>query len=240
MIMAESVRLQKYISDCGVMSRRASEDAIRNGDILVDGRRVEPGIKIVPGVNAVTLRGTPVVPRSAPYTYVLINKPRGIVTTSNDEKGRRCVLDLLPPTKTRLYPVGRLDMDSDGLLILTDDGAFTNLMTHPRHHVPKTYVVRTEEVLTQAHLHVLNGPMVIEGYRLKPVEIVVADDHTFVIRLHEGRNRQIRKMCKEADLRIKKLTRIAIGPVEIGDLKPGAYRYLTSKEIKSLEESIIV
>ncbi|MBQ7728636.1 MAG: rRNA pseudouridine synthase [Clostridia bacterium] len=231
----DPVRLQKYISDSGLMSRRASEEAILSGDIRVDGQIVSLGCKVDPDVNLITYKGKVVLPRVESYTYVLINKPRGIVTSAKDEKGRTCVTDLLPPEMGRLYPVGRLDMDSEGLLILTNDGAFTQRMTHPKHHVPKTYLVSTKEELTEELISSMNAPMKLDGYLLKPVEIRVTGPRKFEITLHEGRNRQIRRMCDQVGLRVATLTRISFGPLKLGSLKPGYWRVLSPAEIKQFK-----
>lgn len=230
----EPVRIQKYLSDCGVLSRRAAEQAIRNGEVLVDGIVPELGAKIVPGEVQVTYRGQSVLPRTGGYAYVLLNKPRGVVTTASDEKGRPNVTDLVDLPGRRLYPVGRLDLDSDGMVILTDDGSFAQALTHPRHHVPKTYSVHIAEIVDDGVLESLLAPMELDGYRLKPVEVSKEDDRAFRIVLHEGRNRQIRRMCEHAGLHVTRLTRIAVGSVRLGHLKTGQWRHLSAEEVRAL------
>ncbi|MBR6410762.1 MAG: rRNA pseudouridine synthase [Clostridia bacterium] len=230
----EPVRIQKYLSDCGILSRRAAEQAIRDGDVLVDGVVPELGTKILPGEAVVTYRGQAVEPRADRYVYVLLNKPRGVVTTASDEKGRPAVTDLVDLPGRRLYPVGRLDMDSDGMVILTDDGSFAQALTHPRHHVPKTYEVSVAEALDAGRLDALNAPMELDGYRLKPVEVSPLDSHAFRIVLHEGRNRQIRRMCEHVGLHVTRLTRTAVGTVRLGHLKLGQWRHLSTEEVRAL------
>lgn len=229
----EPVRLQKYFTDCGVCSRRAAEEEIAAGRVTVNGKVAALGDKILPGVDRVVYRGKPVLPKTSEHTYLLLNKPRGVVTSAKDEKGRTTVTDLVASVGVRVYPVGRLDLDSDGLLILTDDGAFANYLTHPRHHVPKTYRVTFPTRPTDEQVAILSSPMELDGYRLQPVEVEREGD-ALRMTLHEGRNRQVRKMCEAVGLKVDRLTRIAIGDITLGSLKRGAFRHLSKKEIASL------
>lgn len=238
----KEIRLQKYISDCGVMSRRSAEKAIVDGRILVNGSTAQLGQKIVPGTDKVELDSEPVImPEARDHTYLMIYKPSGYVTTAHDERGRRCVTDLVRGTGTRLYPVGRLDMLSEGLLLLTDDGDFTYRMTHPKHHVPKVYHVCTYGNPDAGQMKILNSRMLIDGYRIEPVtsRIIDSDENSSLIEmtLHEGRNRQIRKMCQTAGIKIRSLKRVSFGSLELGDMKPGEIRHVSPEDIESLIKS---
>lgn len=237
--MAEPIRLQKYFSDCGVLSRRAAETEIAAGRVTVNGIPAGPGDKIIPGSDCVEWNGKPVLPRAdKPYRYILLNKPRGYVCTAKDEKGRRNVTELVRLPQTRLYPVGRLDMDSDGLLLLTDDGEFTNHLTHPRHEIPKIYRVTVSPAPTGVQLAALRSPMKLDGYRLMPVGVRVLTDTQLEMTLYEGRNRQIRRMCEAVGLRVTALTRTAVGTLTLGALPVGKWRELTPEEVAYLCPSL--
>ena len=235
------VRLQKYISDCGVMSRRACEAEIKAGNVTVNGEKAELGQKVVPGKDVVKFKGELIKPRSNRYTYILLNKPAGYVTTMSDEKGRPCVAELVEDVGHRVYPVGRLDYESEGLLLMTDDGELTNRMTHPSHGVPKIYHVKLEGEITPEEMKRLTAPMELDGYQLKPVgvEVVTRAEGKTVLRmtLHEGRNRQIRRMCEIAELELLNLKRVAIGELTLGNLRPGKWRRLTASQIDYLKRS---
>lgn len=226
--MAE--RLQKLISAAGIASRRAAEKMIEDGRVSVNGVRAVRGQSADPTLDEILVDGRPICTLPAEKTYIMLNKPRGYVTTLSDEKGRPTVAELVRDAGKRLYPVGRLDMDSDGLLLLTDDGDFANAMMHPSGEVNKTYrtVVRGD---ISAALPVLRTSMEIDGYRIRPAEVHIAGDSTLDITIHEGRNRQVRKMCAAAGLTVLRLTRIAEGELTLGDLAPGTWRYLTENEI---------
>ena len=234
----ENVRLQKFFTDCGVLSRRAAEEEIRKGLVTVNGVVADIGLKIDPEHDVVEYNGRVIKPTVAPKHYILLYKPRGIVTTLSDEKGRTTVADLVADVGVRVYPVGRLDMDSDGLLLLTDDGALTERLTHPRHEIPKRYHVAVAGVVTPAQLGALNSSFLLDGYTTRPakVSVVRAEGGETVLsfELYEGRNRQIRRMCDQVALRIRRLTRVAIGRIGIGDLVPGRYRHLTQEEVSYL------
>ena len=236
--MAEPIRLQKYFSDCGILSRRAAEAEILAGRVLVNGIPAVLGDKIDPGVDIVEYRGKAVLPRQdKPHCYVMLNKPRGVVSTAKDEKGRTNVIELVQISNTRLYPVGRLDMDSDGLLLLTDDGELTNQLTHPRHEIPKIYHVTLSTSPTREQMDVLTSPMELDGYRLLPVKVKQIGETQLEMELFEGRNRQIRRMCQKAELKVLRLTRIAIGKLTLDDLPSGKWRYLTENEVEYLRQS---
>ena len=236
-----SIKVQKYFSDCGVMSRRAAEEAIKKGLVRVNGEVVREGERIIPGVDLVEYNGVAVIPSADKKTYVLLNKPRGFVTTLSDEKGRRTVAELVASVGTRIYPVGRLDMDSDGLLLFTDDGELTNKLTHPRHEIPKIYHVTVSGKVSREKIDALSSPMIIDGYKILPVKTRVIDEgvssSTLEMTLYEGRNRQIRKMCQQQNLKITRLCRVAIGNIRLGSLAVGKWRYLTPAEVAYLKES---
>jgi len=233
--MAEPVRLQKYLSDCGTLSRRAAEQEMRAGHISVNGAPAAPGIKIDPETDVVQYRGRRVLPRGdKPHVYIMLYKPRGIVCSSHDEKGRPTVTDLVKIPGIRLYPVGRLDMDSEGLLLLTDDGAFTNHLTHPRHEIPKRYHVTLTAPPSKDQLYALSQPMFLDGYRLLPVGVRQISTDTLEMTLREGRNRQIRRMCENVGLTVKELIRVSIGKLTIDSLLPGSWRKLTPREVAYL------
>ncbi len=236
----EEIRLQKYISDCGIMSRRAAEAEILAGKITVNGKKAELGQKINPERDKIQLGGKPLRRnRKSTYTYVMLNKPRGYISSAQDERGRKCVTDLVRDAKVRLYPVGRLDMDSDGLLLMTNDGDLTNKLTHPRHEIPKLYRIKVSPAPDAKQLEILRGELTLDGYKIQPVEtnVIAQNDDSAILEmtLFEGRNRQIRKMCEIAGLRIMWLTRIAIGELKIGSLSRGKWRFLTEEEVEYLK-----
>lgn len=229
------MRLQKFFSDCGVLSRRAAEAEIAAGKVKVNGAVAQIGDSIDPEVDIVEYKGKRIRPRvSEKRHYIMLNKPRGYVTTMQDEKGRPTVANLTAGVGTRVYPVGRLDMDSEGLLLLTDDGEFANQLTHPRHEIPKIYHVTLSKVLTKEEIATLRAPMELDGYRLQPVTVKKLAPDTIQMNLFEGRNRQIRRMCEAAGLKVIRLQRIAIGDLGLGDLPLGRWRELTPNEVDYL------
>lgn len=233
--MAEPIRLQKFFTDSGVLSRRAAETEILSGKVRVNGSIAQLGDKVDPENDIVEYCGKRVLPRAdKPRRYIMLNKPRGYVTTLQDEKGRKTVTELVADTKTRLYPVGRLDMDSEGLLLLTDDGEFANHLTHPKHDIPKIYHVALSTNPTREQIAALSSPMEIDGYRLMPVKVRKLSPDVLEMTLHEGRNRQIRKMCEAVGLKVIELRRVAIGKLRIGTLPLGKWRELTREEVNYL------
>ena len=229
------MRLQKFFSDCGVLSRRAAEAEIAAGKVKVNGAVAQIGDSINPEVDIVEYKGKRILPRASEKRhYIMLNKPRGYVTTMQDEKGRPTVANLTAGVGTRVYPVGRLDMDSEGLLLLTDDGEFANQLTHPRHEIPKIYHVTLSKVLTKDEIAALRAPMELDGYRLQPVTVKKLAPDTIQMNLYEGRNRQIRRMCEAAGLKVIRLQRVAIGDLGLGDLPLGRWRELTPDEIHYL------
>lgn len=230
--MDKPVRLQKYLSDHGICSRRAAEAEILAGHVSVNGVPAKLGDRIDPNLDRVEYHGRLIRKESPPKRYVMLNKPRGIVCTAKDEKGRRPVTDLVPGS--RLYPVGRLDMDSEGLLLLTDDGAFANHLTHPRHEIPKIYRVWLSCEPTAEQFTALSMPMKLDGHRLLPVEVRRCGARELQMTLYEGRNRQIRRMCAAVGLQVVRLRRIAIGQLKLGKLPSGCWRDLTKDEVAYL------
>lgn len=235
----ETVKLQKYFSDCAVMSRRAAEEEIKKGKVTVNGEVAELGLRIDPARDTVIYKGKKISPPKREKTYILLNKPRGTVTTLSDEKGRPTVISLLQGLNIRVYPVGRLDFDSDGLLLLTDDGQLTNRLTHPKHQIPKIYHVTVKGEVNAEQLKKLSSELVIDGYKILPVatEIIKKEPSSTTLKmtLFEGRNRQIRKMCALCELSISSLTRVALGNITLGNLPKGKWRYLSQEEIEYLK-----
>jgi 23S rRNA pseudouridine2605 synthase len=230
-------RLQKYIAECGESSRRKAEEYVVAGRVKVNGEIAHIGQSITPGKDKVTIDDKTVV-RPRKKIYIALNKPRGYVTTMDDELGRRCVTELVQGVDARVYPVGRLDMGSEGLLILTDDGVFANALTHPKHHVPKVYRVSVRPGVTGAQLSRIENGIEIEGKVTAPAKAQVishdAEKAVVEITLYEGRNRQIRRMCEELGLKIARLSRVAVGNLRLGGLRPGQWRELEPKEVSSL------
>lgn len=239
------IRLQKFFTDCGVMSRRAAETEIEKGNVKVNGVTATVGQKIDPKKDKVLWNDTPVTQgANQKLVCILLNKPRGYVTTLSDERGRKTVCDLVSDAGTRLYPIGRLDLESEGLLLMTNDGELTNRLTHPKEGIPKIYHVVVSGNLTEGQLKHLSSPMTIDGYKIRPVEITVLDrrksssgkDCTVLeMTLYEGRNRQIRKMCEQTHLSVLRLKRVAIGAISLHGVKPGTWRYLSAEEISYLK-----
>lgn len=220
------------------MSRRAAEAAILEGRVTVNGEPALIGQKIDPEQDSVALDGKLIRPANIQKTYIMLNKPRGFVTTLSDERGRRTVAELVSDCGARVYPVGRLDMDSEGLLLLTNDGELTLRLTHPRHDIPKIYHVTLKGEIDADALERLKNVRRIDGYELAPVGIRLlpenGDGTVIEFTLYEGRNRQIRKMCEAAKLKVTRLRRIAIGKLELGGLEYGKWQYLTQKQIDYL------
>ena len=239
----DSIKLQKYFSDCGVMSRRAAEAEIDAGRVKVNGDVAFLGLRVDPDSDVIEYKGKRVLPLAAKKIYIMLNKPRGYVTTMSDEKNRPTAVSLLRGLNERVYSVGRLDMDSDGLLLFTNDGELTNVLTHPRHNIPKIYHVTVAGNIPNSKLEALNRSMEIDGYKIMPVKTTLRsagpEGSTLEMTLFEGRNRQIRKMCQLVDLKITRLCRVAMGELTLGDLSEGKWRYLTEKEINYLKNNSI-
>lgn len=237
----EDIRLQKYISDCGIMSRRAAEREIEAGSITVNGEPAYIGQKIDPARDEVRYKNRVIKKaRGSRYVYIMLNKPTGYVTTMSDDKGRKCVAELVADAGVRVYPVGRLDMDSEGLLLMTNDGELANTLTHPRHEIPKYYTVKLNCEITNEQLEKLRAPMTIDDYEIQPVrcEIMLRKNGytQLAMELYEGRNRQIRKMCEQVGAEVLKLRRVAIGHLELEGLSIGKWRYLDHDEVEYLKD----
>ena len=237
----QKIRIQKYFSDCGLMSRRAAEAAIERGEVALNGHPAHLGDSLNPSKDIVTYKGTPVVQSKREHTYIMLNKPRGYITSLSDPQGRKCVTELLDGVKTRVYPVGRLDLLSEGLLLLTDDGELANALTHPKHNIPKIYRVKVAGTVSEEQLEILRSDLTIDDYKIEPVTVMVhhADENgtTLSMELYEGRNRQIRKMCEQAKLTVKRLNRVGIGKLRLNGLAVGKWRALTDEEIKYIKKS---
>lgn len=224
------------------MSRRAAEKAIESGEIRVNGEKVEVGRKIVAGVDTVTYKGKTVKKDTERRVYVMLYKPRGYVTTMSDEQGRKCIPELVADVPARVYPCGRLDMDSEGLLLLTNDGDVAQKLMHPRNHVEKIYHVRIKGEIEQDKLKALNVMSDLDGETIAPVRVSIISrkdgETSLKFILTEGRNRQIRRMCEKLGLEIKRLKRIAIGNINIGMLAPGKWKYLNHNEAEYLRSLV--
>ena len=232
----QKIRLQKMLADCGVASRRKAEELIQQGKVKVNGHVAQIGDKVNPKTDHVTVAGRRIV-ASRQYYYIMLHKPRGYVSTMSDEMGRKCVAELVKDIPARVYPVGRLDRDSEGLLLLTNDGTLVNALTHPRHEIEKHYEVRVRGRLD--NIPRLEEPMEIDGYAIRPARVVILeqDSESAKLRLtiHEGRNRQIRKMCEQCGLEVRRLKRVAVGELPLDPaLKAGAWRELTPEEVAYL------
>lgn len=234
--MAEE-RLQKYLSECSVASRRKSEELIREGKVKINGKIAEIGDKVIPGKDIVTVNGKKVSVVKDKY-YIMLNKPRGYVTTMSDELGRKCVAELVSDVGAVVYPVGRLDRDSEGLLLMTNDGEFANSVMHPRKHISKTYRVTVRSNINDSQVERLENGILLDGKMTLPSEVHIleksAERSVFEITIYEGRNRQIRKMCEDVSLEVIRLKRNSVGPVKLGMLQPGKWRELTDDEVRKL------
>lgn len=236
--MEELIRLQKYMADCGVASRRKAEEMIAAGRVKVNGQTASIGDKINPKRDSVTVNGKKLT-KDKNYIYLMLNKPRGFVTTMSDEMDRKCVAQLVADVGKRVYPVGRLDRDSEGLLLFTNDGEFANALTHPSRHIAKVYRVSVKPAITEDQINVLTSSLMIDGRKTMPADVRVLskeeDRSALEITLFEGRNRQIRRLCEEAGLETVRLKRMSIGQLKLGGLKVGEYRYLTNDEVSLLK-----
>lgn len=232
-----TIRLQKYMAENGIASRRKSEELIKSGKVKVNGHKAIIGQKINPKKDIVSVQGKKIQKDDRLY-YIMLNKPRGYVTTTKDELGRKSVLSLINGIDARIYPVGRLDKDSEGLLLLTNDGEFTNALTHPSHNIRKVYAVTIKPVIDENKIKQLESGVVIDGKKTAPctVKIVETREDRMMLEfsISEGRNRQIRKMCESIDAQVIRLKRLSEGDVGLNGLKVGQWRHLETKEIKKL------
>ena len=229
-------RLQKILSARGVASRRKAEEMITAGRVFVNGVCASLGDTADPELDQITVDGD-IIPSPQKKVYIMLHKPRGYVTTLSDEKGRRNAAELVADCGMRVYPVGRLDMDSEGLLLFTNDGDFAQKMMHPSHEVDKTYLV-TVKGYTSANLELLKQPVTLDGYTIKKPKVHLLETEGEKARLevviHEGRNRQVRRMCELAGMEVVRLVRITEGSLRLGNLPRGKWRYLTDEETAGL------
>ena len=236
------IRLQKYLAECGVASRRASEKLIEAGRVTVDGNVVtELGTKVEPGTSRVTFDGKPVVLDEK--TWIMLNKPTGVICTSDDPQGRETVLELLPKFKSRLYTVGRLDVMSEGLLLITNDGDLAHRLMHPRHHIEKKYQVWIDRELTKDEMERMLKGLNSRGEMLKvlqvePLRRVLEGRFGYTLTLGEGRNRHIRRMMEVLDCKIFRLLRVSVGPLRLEKLRTGEHRNLDPWEIEKLRKAV--
>jgi len=239
----EKVRIQKIIADSGLCSRRKAEELIEKGAVKVNGHPCKLGDKALPGKDIISVNGENItVEKKKRLYYIMLNKPRGYVTTTSDELGRKCVTELLQGIPERVYPIGRLDKDSEGLLLFTNDGGFANDIMHPSRHIAKTYRVTVRPDITEQQLVDLSAGVEIDGRKTKECSVVVLNKEpgrvVLQMTIFEGRNRQIRKMCEAVGLEVARLKRTAIGPLKLGMLKPSTYRELKPDELRAIRNAI--
>ena len=239
----EKIRIQKIIADSGYCSRRKAEQYIQNGEVKVNGRPCSLGDKADPRNDLITVNGEKIKADGVTLRYIKLYKPRGYVTTMSDEQGRKTITDLLSGIEERVYPIGRLDRTSEGLLLLTNDGSFANDIMHPTKHVAKTYRVTVAEKVTEDQINKLMAGVEIEpNVMTRPcvVNILLEEEERTVLEfiIKEGKNRQIRRMCEAVDLTVKRLRRTSIAGVKLGMLKPGEYADLTKEEMRILRSAI--
>lgn len=237
------MRINKYIAHAGVASRRKAEELIKNGHVTINGTVVDNLATQVKAIDRVEIDGSPIY--NEEKVYYLLNKPRGVISSVSDEKGRKTVVDLLPEVRERIYPVGRLDWDTSGLLILTNDGDFTDKMIHPRNEIDKVYLARVKGIATKENLRPLTRGVMVDGRKTKPAHyhIVKVDKEknrsVVELTIHEGRNHQVKKMFEEVGLLVDKLSRIRFGTLDLAGLRPGEFRKLSKKEISQLHNAAI-
>ena len=232
-------RLQKIISGAGLASRRAAEQMLRDGRVTVNGQTAQLGQSADPEEDIIRVDGER-LSRKKSRTYVMLNKPKGYVTTMHDEEGRPTVAELVQVPGRRLYPVGRLDMYSEGLLILTDDGEAANRLMHPSHRVEKTYIVDVVGEDLWSAVRQMRREMDIDGVKIRAIDVQLIRSGggrgQLSVTIGEGRNRQVRKMCDLCGLKVQRLVRISEGALELGDLPTGTWRYLTPEEVRYVTE----
>lgn len=240
----KGIRIQKVLSDNGIMSRRKAEDAIRAGRITVNGRKAVLGNPVNPTRDIIAIDGENVhLQKRKTNVYIMLNKPRGYVTTTADELGRRCVTDLVEDVQYRVYPVGRLDRNSEGLLLMTNDGKFANTIMHPSHHISKTYRVTVRPDVSDEQAAKMSAGIMLDGKMTQPATVIVLEKQegrvVLQITISEGRNRQVRRMCEAVGLEVARLKRISVGPIKLGMLPPGKWRELKPFELIALRNAAV-
>lgn len=226
-------RLQKCISEAGVASRRAAEQMISDGRVTVNGVPAGLGQKADPEVDEIRIDGR-LLPRWEQSVYIMLHKPRGYVTTMHDEQGRKTVAELVRSVGVRVYPVGRLDLDSEGLLLMTNDGETANAVMHPSHAVNKVYHVTVSGAPVETAAETMRSMTDLDGEPIAPPEVRVLGEDRLSVTIHEGKNREVRRLCAAAELTVRRLIRVQEGSLKLGDLKRGTWRYLTESEIRTL------
>lgn len=232
-------RLQKIIASSGLCSRRAAEKLIDEGRITVNGRVASIGDSADDEKDLILIDSNP-LPKNGQRTYIILNKPRGYITAMSDDRGRKTVAELTKEVGERVYPVGRLDYDSEGLLIMTNDGELSHKLMHPSSNIKKTYETRVKGEGIESAVRTLRSPLVIDGYKINPAEVklmnLTENGAVLSITISEGKNRQIRKMCEQAGLEVIRLKRVSEGSLKLGSLPVGKWRYLTEAEIENLQK----
>ena len=239
----EKIRIQKIIADTGFCSRRKAEELILQGRVKVNGHPAQTGQKLDPIRDIITIDDERIYyDRKKQHVYLMMNKPRGYITSMSDDRGRRCVTELLPETNVRVYPIGRLDLNTEGLLLFTSDGNFANDMMHPSRSVSKTYRVTVRPDVTDEQAVKLAEGVMIDGRKTAPAEVrVLSKEQNRVVMeiiIREGRNRQVRKMCEAVGLEVARLKRTAFGPLRLGMLKPGTCRELKPEALKAIRSAV--
>ncbi len=227
-------RLQKCIAQSGLCSRRAAEAMIEAGRVTVNGEPAALGASADPETDDIRVDGAP-LPRAEEHIYLMLHKPRGYVTTLSDEQGRRTVAELVADAGARVYPVGRLDLDSEGLLLLTNDGEAAHALMHPSHTVDKVYHVTVSGAALEGAAEIIRHITDLDGEAVRPADVEILGEDKLAVTIHEGKNRQVRRLCAKAGLTVHRLVRVREGKLKLGDLKRGTWRYLTAEEISYIK-----
>ncbi len=243
MAQGKGIRIQKVLSDNGILSRRKAEEAIKAGRITVNGHPAVLGHPVNPARDVIALDGQRVhLVRKKQNFYIMLHKPRGFVSTTSDELGRRCVIDLVQDVPAKVYPVGRLDRNSEGLLLMTNDGTFANMVMHPSNHISKTYRVTVRANVSDEQAAQMAAGVLLDGKMTLPATVLVLekDENRTVLQvtIQEGRNRQVRRMCEAVGLEVVRLKRTSIGPLKLGMLQPGQWRELKPSELTALRNAV--
>ncbi len=231
------LRINKYIASCGICSRRKAEEYVRKGRVKVDGQTIyEFSTVIDTDLNKVEIDNK-LIKYETKKLYLMLNKPRGYITTNSEQFGRKSTVDLIHEN-IRVFPIGRLDKDTEGLLLFTNDGEFSNMLTHPRHLIQKTYIVTTDSNITDEKINKLRTGVDIGGYVTREAEVSIIDKDKLKIIISEGKNRQVRKMCASVGINVLLLKRVKIGDLSLGSLNLGTYRELNKLEVENLKKCI--